>query len=47
MTDDVLIGEMDESDAFDVLQDNLGFFDPGALVAGEVDLGLVAGDDRF
>src|SRR5947209_4748482 len=47
VADDVFIGEVDEFDRVDVLEDMLGFFEAALLAAGQVDLRLVAGDDRL
>ncbi len=45
VADDVFFVEIDKLDAFEIGKDVLGLFDAAFLPAGQVDLGLVAGDD--
>src|SRR5262249_7837697 len=47
VTDDVALGEMTESDALDRLERLHGLDEPRAAVARQVDLRVVAGDDRL
>ena len=47
VADDVLLAEADELDPLDVLEDVADHDEPRVLVAREVDLGDVAGDDHL
>src|SRR5581483_8798768 len=47
VADDVAVAELDERDPLDVLQHVADVHEPGALLARQVDLGDVAGDDEL